>query len=65
MEDVSRRVLKEAGVSSDQISLFIPHQANQRITHAVMARLGVGSDRVYSNIDRIGNTSFRVNSDLP
>jgi 3-oxoacyl-[acyl-carrier-protein] synthase-3 len=57
MEDVSRRVLKEAGVSPEQISLFIPHQANQRITDAVMTRLGVSPDRVYSNISRIGNTS--------
>jgi len=57
MEEVSRRVLESAGVSPDEVSLFIPHQANQRITDAVMARLGVNSDRVYSNISRIGNTS--------
>ena len=57
MEEVSRRVLQEAGVSADEVSLFIPHQANQRITDAVMARLGANSDRVYSNISRIGNTS--------
>jgi 3-oxoacyl-[acyl-carrier-protein] synthase-3 len=57
MEEVSRRVLKEAGVTADQVSLFIPHQANQRITDAVMARLGADSGRVYSNISRIGNTS--------
>jgi 3-oxoacyl-[acyl-carrier-protein] synthase-3 len=57
MEEVSRRVLKEAGVTADQVNLFIPHQANQRITDAVMGRLGANSDRVYSNISRIGNTS--------
>ncbi len=57
MEDVSRRVLKEGGVSAQDISLFIPHQANQRITDAVMARLALSPDRVYSNISRIGNTS--------
>lgn len=57
MEDVSRRVLKEAGVKAQDINLFIPHQANQRITDAVMTRLGVSPDRVYSNISRIGNTS--------
>jgi 3-oxoacyl-[acyl-carrier-protein] synthase-3 len=57
MEDVSRRVLKEAGVTPQDISLFIPHQANQRITDAVMTRLGISADRVYSNISRIGNTS--------
>lgn len=57
MEDVSRRVLREAGVTPADVSLFIPHQANQRITDAVMARLGVSPERVYSNISRIGNTS--------
>ncbi len=57
MEDVSRRVLEKAGVTTDQISLFIPHQANQRITDAVRDRLGLDAARVYSNISRIGNTS--------
>ncbi len=57
MEEVSRRVLKEAGVTADEVSLYIPHQANQRITDAVMDRLGISRDRVHSNISRIGNTS--------
>jgi len=55
--EVSRRVMDEAGVRSDELSLFIPHQANQRITEAVRDRLGVSSDKVYSNISRVGNTS--------
>ena len=41
----------------DQIDLFIPHQANQRITDAVRERLGVPPEKVYSNISRVGNTS--------
>ena len=57
MEDVSRQVLKKAGATADDIDLFIPHQANQRITEAVRERLGVKTERVYSNIGRIGNTS--------
>lgn len=57
MEEVSRRVLEKAGVSADAVDLFIPHQANQRITDAVRERLGVASEKVYSNIHRIGNTS--------
>jgi len=57
MEEVSRRVLEKAGVSADQLDLFIPHQANQRITDAVRERLGVSAEKVYSNISRIGNTS--------
>jgi 3-oxoacyl-[acyl-carrier-protein] synthase-3 len=57
MEEVSRRVLKKAGVSAEELDLFIPHQANQRITDAVQERLGLSPDKVYSNISRIGNTS--------
>jgi len=57
LEDVSRRVLEKAGLSADQVDLFIPHQANQRITEAVRERLGVAEEKVYSNISRVGNTS--------
>lgn len=57
LEDVSRRVLNKAGVCPDQLSLFIPHQANQRISDAVRQRLGLASDKVYCNVSRVGNTS--------
>ncbi len=57
LEEVSRRVLAQANLSADQLDLFIPHQANQRITDAVRMRLGVPVEKVYSNISRVGNTS--------
>ncbi len=57
MEEVSRRVLARAQICANQIDLFVPHQANQRITDAVRERLGVPPEKVYSNIARIGNTS--------
>ena len=57
MEEVSRRVLEKAQFCADQVDLFVPHQANQRITEAVRERLGVAPEKVYTNIDRIGNTS--------
>ena len=57
MEDVSRCALEEAGVTADQVNLFIPHQANQRIAEAVRERLGISSEKTYSNIQRVGNTS--------
>ena len=57
MAEISREVLEQAGVKSDDISLFIPHQANQRITEAVADRLNVDMSRVYSNIAVHGNTS--------
>lgn len=57
LEEVSRRVLRDAGVSIDQLALMIPHQANQRITDAIRSRLGVPEEKVYANISRVGNTS--------
>ena len=57
MADVSREVLEEAGLSAADVNLFIPHQANQRITDAVAGKLNVENERVYSNIAMHGNTS--------
>jgi 3-oxoacyl-[acyl-carrier-protein] synthase III len=57
MADISREVLAEAGQNADDINLFIPHQANQRITDAVANKLGIGESRIYSNISMHGNTS--------
>ncbi|HZI87126.1 MAG TPA: beta-ketoacyl-ACP synthase III [Pyrinomonadaceae bacterium] len=57
MADISREVLEEAGQTADDVSLFIPHQANQRITDAVASKLNVDDARVYSNIAMHGNTS--------
>lgn len=57
MAEISREVLEQAGVQSGDINLFIPHQANQRITEAVADRLNVDMSKVYSNIAVHGNTS--------
>lgn len=57
LEEVSRRVLNDAGVTIEQLTMMIPHQANQRITDAIRSRLGVPEEKVYANISRVGNTS--------
>jgi 3-oxoacyl-[acyl-carrier-protein] synthase-3 len=57
MAEISREVLERAGKKSDEVDLFIPHQANQRITEAVADRLNVDVEKVYSNIAVHGNTS--------
>ncbi|HEV7684359.1 MAG TPA: beta-ketoacyl-ACP synthase III [Pyrinomonadaceae bacterium] len=57
MVDISREVLEAAGLSATDLKLFIPHQANQRITERVASSLNVESERVYSNIAMHGNTS--------
>src|ERR1051325_8655589 len=57
MAEISRAVLEQAGHRAEEIDLFIPHQANQRITEAVADRLNVDTSKVYSNIAVHGNTS--------
>jgi len=57
LTDLSREVLDKAGIGIDEIDLFIPHQANQRIIKAVGQRLGLRDEQVFSNVHRMGNTS--------
>jgi 3-oxoacyl-[acyl-carrier-protein] synthase-3 len=57
MEDSVRRTLDATGLTTDDIHLLVPHQANQRILDAVQQRLGLPAERVVGNIERYGNTS--------
>jgi 3-oxoacyl-[acyl-carrier-protein] synthase-3 len=57
MSEISKNVLCEAGLKTDDVDLFIPHQANQRITDSVANSLNVDSSKVFSNIAQHGNTS--------
>ncbi|MBI5837760.1 MAG: ketoacyl-ACP synthase III [Candidatus Eisenbacteria bacterium] len=57
MEEVTRGVMEDAGITADDIRLLVPHQANLRMIQALGERLGVPDERVYVNIDRFGNTS--------
>ena len=50
-------VLAKGDVRPEDVALVIPHQANQRITDAVGKRMGLGPDKVYSNIAKYGNTT--------
>lgn len=51
------KVLGTVGAGPEDIDLFIPHQANQRISEAVQKSLGLRDDQVYNNIERYGNTT--------
>jgi 3-oxoacyl-[acyl-carrier-protein] synthase-3 len=55
--DSAAGTLAQAGVTPDQVALFIPHQANTRIIDAAANRLGILPGRTFKNIDRYGNTS--------
>ena len=55
--DSANEVMRHAGVTADDVHLFIPHQANIRIINAVSDVLGFPRARVFNNLDRYGNTS--------
>jgi 3-oxoacyl-[acyl-carrier-protein] synthase-3 len=57
METVAREMVEQHHLTFDQINLVIPHQANYRIIESLAGSLGVPLDRIYSNLDRYGNTS--------
>jgi 3-oxoacyl-[acyl-carrier-protein] synthase-3 len=53
----SKTVLDQAGLTIDDITCVIPHQANVRIIEAIADRLKIPVDRFFVNLDRYGNTS--------
>lgn len=57
MVDAANKAIKKAGLGVDDISLFIPHQANIRILLAVAKRLGVPENKIFMNIEKYGNMS--------
>jgi len=57
MADVSSKILKNNNLTGNDISLFIPHQANKRIIDAAAERCGISKERVLINIGKYGNTT--------
>ena len=57
MTGAAEQVIASSGLNSEEIDLFIPHQANMRIIESTAKRLGLAPDKVFANVDRYGNTS--------
>jgi len=57
MEQASREVLANTGLSVQDLDLIVPHQANVRIIKQLGRNLGVKMDKVMVNLDRFANTS--------
>jgi 3-oxoacyl-[acyl-carrier-protein] synthase-3 len=57
MTSASDEVLAKANLTTEDIDLFIPHQANLRIIDAAMKRYGLPEEKVVVNLDRYGNMS--------
>lgn len=57
MAEAADQALLRAGLTSDDIALLIPHQANMRIIEATARYAGIPMDKVFVNVDRYGNMS--------
>jgi 3-oxoacyl-[acyl-carrier-protein] synthase-3 len=57
MPEVIWEGLRYNGLTLDDVDLIVPHQANLRINEAVAQLLGIEPERMYSNIERYGNTT--------
>lgn len=53
----TRELLKQADVTLEQVDLLIAHQANARILQSAAERLGLPAEKMFTNLERYGNTS--------
>lgn len=57
MADITEEIVKKNNISSEEIKLFIPHQANLRIIDSAAKRLKLAPEQVMKNIVNYGNTT--------
>jgi 3-oxoacyl-[acyl-carrier-protein] synthase-3 len=57
MAELACQLLERNGLTSRDLALVVPHQANLRIIRAMQQRLDVDDSKVLVNIDRFGNTT--------
>lgn len=54
---VIKEALDQNGYQPADVDMLIPHQANLRITQYVQQKMGLTDDKIFSNIQRYGNTT--------
>ncbi len=54
---VIEETLVKTGYAAEEIDLFVPHQANQRILDGIAKRLGVSPNKIMTTLAKHGNTS--------
>ena len=57
MPEVVKEALTKNGLSTREIKVLIPHQANLRISEMVQRSLELRDDQVFNNIQKYGNTT--------
>ncbi|MBI5518452.1 MAG: ketoacyl-ACP synthase III [Desulfovibrio sp.] len=57
MSSICEEMLTRHGLTTSDVDVFIPHQANLRIVEAVGKRLDMPEAKVFTNLQKYGNTS--------
>jgi 3-oxoacyl-[acyl-carrier-protein] synthase-3 len=57
MQQLIEEALHVCGLTSQDVALIVPHQANRRILDTVAEKMSLPAHKMYLNIDRFGNTS--------
>jgi 3-oxoacyl-[acyl-carrier-protein] synthase-3 len=57
MQQLLEEALTVCGLRPEDLSLIVPHQANRRILVTVAEKMCLPTNKLYTNIDRFGNTS--------
>lgn len=57
-----QNLLEKSEVTKEAVKYVIPHQSNVRIIENIANRVGISKDKVYVNIDKVGNT---FNASIP
>jgi len=51
------QTLEQAGVTPEQVDMYVCHQSNARMLESARERFGIPHEKMYVNIDRLGNCS--------
>lgn len=57
MADISVEIMQRNHIAPQDLTWFLPHQANMRIIQATANRMGISRDQVMINIEKYGNTT--------
>jgi 3-oxoacyl-[acyl-carrier-protein] synthase III len=57
LSEAAQTMLARNEISLDEIDLIVPHQANLNLLKTLGKKLQVDEKRIFSNVDRYGNTS--------
>lgn len=56
-QELIAETLEKAQMTAEQVDLYVCHQSNLRILEAARTKFGIPEEKLYVNIDRVGNTS--------